>query len=60
MKTGELDDDNAAVLAYTDGKSGQRRLHPPGNIAIDSGDTIVVAITPDCLPRLKRMNEPPA
>jgi Trk K+ transport system NAD-binding subunit len=56
MTTGELDDGNASVLAHTDGDSGQRRLHPQGDVTIRAGDTIVVALTPDCMERLKQMN----
>ena len=56
MTAAELDNGNASLLAHTDGTNRQRSLHPPGNLQIKSGDTIVVAIAPDCLPRLEEMN----
>lgn len=59
MTAAELDNGHASLLAHTDGQTDHRSLHPPGDLSIRSGDTIVVAIAPDCLPRLKEMNTAP-
>jgi len=58
MTTAQLEEDDASVLAHTDGNTGQRRLHPRREVTIRPGDTIVIAVGPDCLQRLQAMTVP--